>query len=192
VGYVDLHCHLLPGVDDGPATLDESADMAAAAVAAGTRVIAATSHINRGFGLLPEDLAPAREQVSRRLREDGIPLEVIQGGEVAISRVEGLDDADLRALTLGGGPWLLLEAPLRPGVGFAPVVHALIERGHRVLIAPPERSPLLQRDPEGLRELVRAGADARSVARALPSRCRSLMCASTSTAVRLPKSTLMA
>ena len=62
--------------------------MAAAAVAGGTRVLAATSHVNRGFALLPEDLAPAREQVAARLREEGIPLEVVQGGEVSIARVE--------------------------------------------------------------------------------------------------------
>ena len=88
--------------------------MAAAAVAGGTRVLAATSHVNRGFALLPEDLAPAREQVAARLREEGIPLEVVQGGEVSIARVDGLDEAGLRALTLGGGPWLLLECPLSP------------------------------------------------------------------------------
>ena len=66
---IDLHAHILPGLDDGPPTLDASAEMAAAAVAAGTRVMAATSHINRSFGLLPEDLAPARAQVAERLRE---------------------------------------------------------------------------------------------------------------------------
>ena len=100
--------------------------MAAAAVAGGTRVLAATSHVNRGFALLPEDLAPAREQVAARLREEGIPLEVVQGGEVSIARVDGLDEADLRALTLGGGPWLLLECPLSPQAPpMEPIVAAL-------------------------------------------------------------------
>src|SRR5918997_2414801 len=65
---IDLPAHILPGLDDGPPTLDASTDMAAAAVAAGTRVMAATSHVNRGFGLLPEDLAPAREQLGEHLR----------------------------------------------------------------------------------------------------------------------------
>jgi protein-tyrosine phosphatase len=156
---IDLHAHILPGLDDGPPTLDASADMAAAAVAAGTRVIAATSHVNRGFGLLPEDLEPARELVIARLREEGIPLEVVQGGEVSISRIEGLDDADLRALTLGGGPWLLLECPLSPfAVAMEPVVAALRRRGLELLLAHPERSPTLMRSPRAMERLLDMGA----------------------------------
>jgi protein-tyrosine phosphatase len=158
-GVIDLHAHILPGLDDGPPTLDASADMAAAAVAAGTRVIAATSHVNRGFGLLPEDLAPARELVVARLREEGIPLEVVQGAEVSISRIEGLDEADLRALTLGGGPWLLLECPLSPfAAAVEPVVGALRRRGLEILLAHPERSPTLMQSPRAMERLLDMGA----------------------------------
>jgi protein-tyrosine phosphatase len=158
-GVIDLHAHILPGLDDGPPTLDASADMAAAAVAAGTRVIAATSHVNRGFGLLPEDLTPARERVVERLREEGIPLEVVQGGEVSISRIESLDEADLRALTLGGGPWLLLECPLSPhAAAMQPVVAALRRRGLEILLAHPERSPTFMRSPDPMQRLLDMGA----------------------------------
>ena len=156
---IDLHAHILPGLDDGPPTLDASAEMAAAAVAAGTRVMAATSHINRSFGLLPEDLAPARAQVAERLREDGIPLEVVQGGEVSASRVEALDETDLHGLTLGGGPWLLLECPLAPGAPtMEPVVAALRRRGLEILLAHPERSPGFMRSPATLERLLGLGA----------------------------------
>jgi protein-tyrosine phosphatase len=158
-GVIDLHAHILPALDDGPPTLDASADMAAAAVAAGTRVLAATSHVNRGFGLLPEDLAPARELVAERLRADGIPLEVVQGGEVSVSRIEGLDEAGLRALTLGGGPWLLLECPLSPyAPAMEPVVAALRRRGLEILLAHPERSPGFMRSPRALERLLELGA----------------------------------
>jgi len=133
--------------------------MAAAAVAGGTRVLAATSHVNRGFALLPEDLGPAREQVAARLREEGIPLEVVQGGEVSIARVDGLDEAGLRALTLGGGPWLLLECPLSPQAPpMEPIVAALQQRGLRILLAHPERSPTFMRSPRALERLVGMGA----------------------------------
>jgi protein-tyrosine phosphatase len=156
---IDLHAHILPGLDDGPPTLDASADMAAAAVAAGTRVLAATSHVNRGFGLLPEDLAAAREAVVRRLGEERIPLEVVQGGEVSVSRIEGLDEADLRGLTLGGGPWLLLECPLSPYAStMEPLVAALHRRGLEILLAHPERSPGFMRSPRALERLLDMGA----------------------------------
>jgi len=168
---IDLHAHILPGLDDGPQTLDASAEMAVAAVAAGTRVIAATSHVNRGFGLLPEDLAAARGQVAERLRADGIPLEVVQGGEVALSRVEGLDEADLRALTLGAGPWLLLECPLSPyAPAMEPVVVDLRRRGIEVLLAHPERSPGFMRSPHALGRLLQHGALAQVTSTALSGR----------------------
>jgi protein-tyrosine phosphatase len=158
-GVIDLHAHILPGLDDGPPSLEASADMAAAAVAGGTRVLAATSHVNRGFALLPKDFAPAREAVAQRLREDGIPLEVVQGGEVSLARVDGLDEADLRALTLGGGPWLLLECPLAPKApSMEPAVIALQRRGLKILLAHPERSPTFMRSPQALERLVDLGA----------------------------------
>ena len=156
---IDLHAHILPGLDDGPPTLDASAEMAAAAVAAGTRVLAATSHVNRGFGLLPEDLVPAREQVVERLRQEGIPLEVVQGGEVSLSRLEGLGEADLRALTLGDGPWVLLECPLSPyAAAMEPAVASLRRRGLEVLLAHPERSPSFMRSPRAIERLLDMGA----------------------------------
>lgn len=156
---IDLHAHILPGLDDGPATLEASAEMAIAAVAAGTRVMAATSHINRGFGLGPDDLAAARAVVSERLSADGIALEVVQGGEVSLARLEDLGEDDLRALTLGDGPWLLLECPLSPyAPAMEPAVRELRRRGLEVLLAHPERSPGLMRSPRPLERLIEAGA----------------------------------
>ena len=75
---IDLHAHILPGLDDGPESLDASAEMAAAAVAAGTRVMAATSHVNRSWGLRAAEIEAAREAVVERLADDGIPLEVVR------------------------------------------------------------------------------------------------------------------
>jgi protein-tyrosine phosphatase len=115
--------------------------------------------VNRGFGLLPEDLAPARALVAERLRADGIPLEVVQGGEVSVSRIEGLGEAGLRSLTLGGGAWLLLECPLSPfAPAIEPVVAALRSRGLEILLAHPERSPGFMRSPRALERLLGLGA----------------------------------
>ena len=168
---IDLHAHILPGLDDGPPTLDASAEMAAAAVAAGTRVLAATSHVNRGFGLGPDDFAPARAQVVERLRADGIELEIVQGGEVSLSRAEDLGEEDLRALTLGDGPWLLLECPLSPyAPAMEPVVGALRRSGLEILLAHPERSPTFMRSPEPLERLVGMGALAQVTSTSLSGR----------------------
>ena len=117
--------------------------MAAAAVAAGMRVMAATSHVNRGCGLrAARSRRPAREAVVERLEADGIPLEVVQGGEISLSRLRDLDDAELRGLTLGGGP---LAAARVPAVAWRPAdrpaVAGLRTRGFASCSATPSARP---------------------------------------------------
>jgi protein-tyrosine phosphatase len=155
---IDLHCHLLPGIDDGPADLGGTLAMARQHVQAGVQVVAATPHVAWDMPNEPETIDLRLADAHAALAAAEIPLRVVRGAEIDVHQAVRLTDEQLHALALGGGPWLLLEAPLRADVGFAPVAYALMERGHRVLIAHPERSPLLQRDPDGLRALVRAGA----------------------------------
>ncbi len=155
---IDLHCHLLPGIDDGPVDLGGTLAMARQHVKAGVQVVAATPHVAWDMPNEPETIDLRLADAHAALTAAEIPLRIVRGAEIDVHQAVRLTDEQLRALALGGGPWLLLEAPLRSDVGFAPVAYALMERGHRVLIAHPERSPLLQRDPDNLRALVRAGA----------------------------------
>ena len=156
---IDLHSHILPGIDDGPATLDGSLELARAAAAAGTRTILATPHINTDERIDAAMVAAGIEALRPALEAAEIPLEVLPGGEIAIWRLVDLDDDALRSLALGGGPYLLVESPFSPVVGdFEPLVLDLHARGHRVLLAHPERCPAFQRDPPRLERLIEAGA----------------------------------
>ena len=155
---IDLHCHLLPGIDDGPRDMRMALAVAQLQVDAGVATVAATPHVSWDLPTSAEAIASGIAAVRAELAARGIPLDVVAGGEIDVHRAGELSDEELRALALGGGPWLLLEAPLQTGIPLEPVALALIERGHRVLIAHPERSPLLQRDPVALRRLVDAGA----------------------------------
>lgn len=156
---IDLHAHLLPGLDDGPASLDEALEMARVAVGAGTRAIATTSHVNTGYGIPIDTLESARETLADRLREAGIALELLRGGEVAPGRLGELDDDDLRRVALGGGSYVLLECPFSPvGSAMDPMVDDLHRRGFQVLLAHPERSPSFQREPDRLAGLIERGA----------------------------------
>ncbi|HET6449640.1 MAG TPA: CpsB/CapC family capsule biosynthesis tyrosine phosphatase [Conexibacter sp.] len=155
---IDLHCHLLPGIDDGPEDLGGTLAMAQRHAKAGVELVAATPHVAWD---MPNDAATIGQRLADvrvALVAAGISLEVVGGAEIDVHEAMKRSDEQLRALALGGGPWLLIEAPLRLGVALLPAVHELLDRGHRVLIAHPERSPLLQRDPDALRALVRAGA----------------------------------
>jgi len=155
---IDLHSHILPGLDDGPRTLEGSLDLARAAVAAGTRTILATPHINDDASIDAERVAAGLEVLRPALAEAEIPLEVLPGGEIAIWRLADLDDTGLRSLALGGGPYLLIESPFSPVVGpFETIVLDLLMRGHRVLLAHPERCPAFQRDGARLERLVEGG-----------------------------------
>jgi protein-tyrosine phosphatase len=156
---IDLHAHILPGLDDGPESLEAALAMARAATAAGTRAMATTSHVNRLFGLEPGDLAAARAALADRLRQDGVELELLAGGEISPGRLPQLDDSRLRELTLGGGPYVLLECPFSPVDGrLDGMIENLQRRGFEVLLAHPERSPSFQRDPARLARLVDRGA----------------------------------
>jgi protein-tyrosine phosphatase len=155
---IDLHSHILPGIDDGPPTMEGSLELARVAVAERTRTILATPHIAGGYAIGPERIAEGVAELTEALARAAIPLEVRAGGEIAIWRLVDLDDAALRALALGGGPYLLVESPFSPVVGdFEPMVLNLLQRGHRVLLAHPERCPAFQRNAERLATLVRGG-----------------------------------
>jgi protein-tyrosine phosphatase len=168
VGVIDLHIHILPGLDDGPASEDAALEMAREAVGRGTQAVATTSHIDAGFGLLGADLAAAREALAERLETEGIRLRLLQGGEIAAERLPRLDDAALAELTLGGGGTVLLECPFAPISGaMEPMVADLRRRGFQVLLAHPERSPTFQRDARRLERLVELGASAQVTAGSL-------------------------
>jgi protein-tyrosine phosphatase len=156
---IDLHCHVLPGIDDGPQTFDDSLALCRAAAAAGTRTVVATPHVSWDYpNVTSQVVADGVARVNEALEAEGLDLEVRPGAEVAMTRAGDLDDAELVALRLGGGPYLLVECPYSPAAaGFDAILHEVAARGHRILLAHPERCPAFQRDPERLRSFVDAG-----------------------------------
>src|SRR3954471_12826394 len=138
--------------------MEATLDLARAHVVAGVKQVLATPHVTWDIPTTSEQVADGVANVNATLREEGIPLEVLPGGELALTRVAELADEELRALALGGGPWLLVESPLTPSAaGFDNVLHHLQARGHRLVLAHPERCPAFQREPERLASLVHAG-----------------------------------
>jgi protein-tyrosine phosphatase len=155
---IDLHTHVLPGIDDGPATIEGSLALARAAADRGTKVMVATPHVSWRHTNDATTIARLTGELNERLRREEIDLEIRTGAEIAMTRVEQLHPDELERLRLGDGPWLLLEPPFTPIVtGLEGVVTALQSAGHRVLLAHPERCPALHRDPQLLEALVKAG-----------------------------------
>lgn len=155
---VDLHSHILPGVDDGPETLEGTLAFARAAVAGGTSQIVATPHVDRHHYIEPEAIGPAVDDLNEALAARGVALTVHAGAEVAIPRLLDLDDGQLASLTLGDGHYLLLECPFQQLAGdLDTLVFGAQARGFGVVLAHPERSPVFLRNPAGLRRLVESG-----------------------------------
>jgi protein-tyrosine phosphatase len=137
---IDLHCHILPALDDGALDIDDSIAMGRQAVGDGIEAICATPHIRHDHDVRIEQLAGRVEAVNQRLRDEGVAVTVLQGGEVAETAVEDLSEEELSRVTLGEGRWVLLEpAPGPLTDNLARRVEHLAERGHRALIAHPER-----------------------------------------------------
>lgn len=137
---IDLHCHILPGIDDGSRDEDDSVAMARVAAADGIVAVCATPHIRHDHDVRIEEIADRVARLNRRFAEEGIALEVLRGGEVAETAVEALSEEELGRVSLGEGRWILLEpAPGPLSDTLAHRVAHLAERGHRALIAHPER-----------------------------------------------------
>jgi protein-tyrosine phosphatase len=155
---IDLHTHTLPGIDDGPDTIEESLELARLAVAAGVEKLVATPHVSWTYPNEAGTIAGLVAELNARLHAEEIELEVLPGAELAMTRLVDMDDDELARLGLGGGPWLLVEPPFAPAVtGLDMLIFDLQRRGHKVLLAHPERCPALHREPELLRELVHEG-----------------------------------
>ncbi len=156
---IDLHSHLLPGIDDGPDDDDGAIALAKAAIEAGIDCMAATPHIDQKHAVKIEELAGRRDRLQGALSELGIPLRILQGGELTGTRLLELDAEHLETLTLGAGPYLLLECPFTPaGMMFDNVVSRAQSLGFQVVLAHPERSPEFMGKPERLSELTERGA----------------------------------
>ena len=138
--------------------MTDSLGMGRQAAHDGIEAICATPHIRHDHDVRIEEVAGRVEALNERLRAEGVPVTVLQGGEVAETAVEGLGEEELARVALGSGRWILLEpapGPLDDSL-LRRVAH-LAERGHRTLIAHPERH--LSADMyERIAALVAAGA----------------------------------
>jgi protein-tyrosine phosphatase len=158
----DIHFHLLPGIDDGPATTEDAVELARAAQRDGTRVVVATPHIRHDFVTDPSDLPDRLSELHERLARERIELELHCGGELGHTMVGSLDQRDLDTIAVGpsGSSWILLEPPTEgPGEQLHEAAAELRERGFGVVLAHPERSaPLMADEAAGLRVELDSGS----------------------------------
>lgn len=159
IPLVDTHCHLLTALDDGPRSEEESVEMCRLAWEEGTRVVAATGHINEERPeITPDRIRAATARLAQRLKQIGMPLTLYPCSEVRI-RPE-LERLWLRGELLGMAgmqAYLLVELPEGLFFDLSLLVGRFAELGVHVILAHPERHAELVHDPGRIERLVRLG-----------------------------------
>ena len=157
---IDLHCHLLPGLDDGPATMGDAVEMARAAWESGTRTVVCTPHMHPRYPTEPHRVWEGVAALRDALDAADIPLDLRPGGEIAIEHLASMSDQELDMASVGGGGmWLMLEMPFEGWPIRLPEILSDLEmRGYRVILAHPERADAIQRAPDRMRDIVGRGA----------------------------------
>jgi len=156
---VDIHTHILPGLDDGPRTLDESLRMCELYVAQGVTTVVATPHMcDRRYRVTPEAVRDGVEELLAACQRCGLDLAIHPGADVRLEP-ELLDSLDRgEVLTLAEtGKYLLLELPLQTAPRIEGLIFELSVRGITPILSHPERNIELWRKPHRLADFVDRG-----------------------------------
>jgi len=157
---VDLHCHILPGIDDGAKDLTQSLAMARLAVADGIRVAVMTPHhlngvyVNRAASILS-----ALHSFREALLAEGIGLKILPGSELHLVPELPAELASGQAMTLGNqGQFVLIELPVHTvPMGSEQILEQIISQGLTPIIAHPERNSQLCQNVDLLADWVSMG-----------------------------------
>lgn len=151
---IDIHCHILPAVDDGPEELEESIEMAAIAARDGIKTVVATPHLIDAGTPRPERIAELVDELNSALAERGIGVQVLPGADVQAH----VEPSELKKRTINGKNYVLIEFPhTHLPMNAQATVFAICASGLKPIVTHPERNMSVIRDPARLFELSEAG-----------------------------------
>lgn len=157
--YIDIHSHILPGIDDGAGNFDESLEIATLAVRNGIGTMVATPHLKDGFyNPSRRNIQTKLAELKRRLKRVKIPLEVLPGMEVSLSH-KILTRSEEEILTINAnGKYLLVELPFQEIPIFAEdLLFQLQLKGMTPIIAHAERNQQIMENPALIAKFVGKG-----------------------------------
>ena len=157
---IDLHCHILHGIDDGPKSPSESMQMALNFERAGYRMVAATPHMVPGTAWMPStDRINTRvDRLNHAIRDERLKLEIVSGMEIALDpQIPDLLDQD--HLLDPRGLLLPADRTVVPATssGWEQVIFSILAKGYSILLAHPERCVQLAANPDLIERLIKTG-----------------------------------
>jgi protein-tyrosine phosphatase len=172
---IDLHCHLLPGIDDGAPDLEASLEMARIAVADGIGTIACTPHIYPGvYDNTGDGIRQAVGKLQNALDTFRIPLKLVAGADAHLAPELPAKLGNGEAPCLAESRYFLLEPPHHVAPPrFADFVFNVLAAGYVPLITHPERLSWIEEHYETFCSLVDGGAWVQVTAGSLTGRCGS-------------------
>lgn len=158
----DLHCHILPGVDDGAASLSDALQMAQMAAQSGVRAIVATPHCNLPYAERPNyldsELLDRVVELRGQIEQAGIPLRLYAGAEVFCTPELPELLARNKLMTIAGSRYLLTEFYFDESVDFInQYLREVAQKGYIPVIAHPERYEAVQSAPSVVERWFAAG-----------------------------------
>ena len=159
MGYIDMHSHILPGMDDGSRSMGQTLRMLETAVSEGITTMLATPHNMPGKGCPPGSVVRRKvDELRRTVEQEGIPLEIVAGTEYYY-REEVLDILDSEdAVTLGNSDCVLVEfEPLAERNYIRNALRNILGLGYRPVIAHVERYAKLMEDTAVLGDMRKNG-----------------------------------
>lgn len=156
---VDIHNHILPGIDDGPKLMEEALLLVKNAEANGVTHIIATPHLNDKYYTNALVIKEAVDELRRAISLNQLPIEVLLGQEIHFYNAMNVDKTN-EFVTLGdNGNYLLLELPNDhlPHYTFE-LLFRLLQKGYLPIIPHPERNVVLRKKKQKVYELVEKGA----------------------------------
>lgn len=166
---IDLHCHILPNMDDGSPSWSVSLNMCRQAVANGIKTIVATPHILNGiYDNHPKDIEEKVKILNQKIKENNIPLKILPGSEVHLSAdtIEKIKKQEM--LTLNKSNYILLEFPhTQIPLQIEEILFQIQIMGITPILSHVERNLKFQQKPSLLSQLIQKGSLAQITAASL-------------------------
>ena len=156
---IDFHSHILPNVDDGSKSMEETSNLIKEAKEVGFKSIISTSHYIEGYYEVPnEERKEIRETISKKLKEENCDVDIYLGNENYLSDNLVQLIKENKVATVGSSNYILFEMPMNvKPMNLYNVIYDMMQNNLKPILAHPERYSFVQDEPNLVYDLIEKG-----------------------------------